>query len=291
MVLKREVNVEDIYNAQAILIAGQSTAGVEVGQPFELKISQGMIEGYSWVDKFGENPEVDTSSDPEDLWEFGGIYIYDADGTAPMQYISSSDVLDTGQTIEISGLDIDGLPVTQTITTNGQTNVTLATPLWRVFRMENESDFGSEINGILYFHIDPAPTSGVPLSTAVRAIINNGNNQTQMLLYTIPVGFVGFIRRGKFSISRAQSTGTAQCAYYSRRFGKVWKNKERFDVVANGSSQYTDLRPNWDIVPAKTDIRVSIEEVSSNGTGVSGSLQILLVEESKLIEAYKPLAQ
>lgn len=243
---------------------------------FVLDVSKGKVPGHSVVDKFGENPDVDTGSS-EDIWEFGGLYIYDTDGTAPIQYLSSDNVSDT-EPIKVTGLDINGDEVEQTITLIGQTNISLTTPLWRVYRLENEGV--NDIVGTVYCHTDPTPTLGVPLANSVRAIVTNGNNQSLMALYTIPKGYIGFLYRGELGASRSVSAGEAQTAYYSRRLGKVFKIKKRINISNSGSSIYQDARSFPDIIPSFTDIKLSVESVSNNNSGLFGTFDILLIEET-----------
>ncbi len=59
----------------------------------------------------------------------------------------------------------------QTVTLTGQTNKALATPLWRVYRMSNASSVS--IQGIAYCHTDASPSSGVPATANIRAIIDD----------------------------------------------------------------------------------------------------------------------
>lgn len=252
-----------------------------------LAVTSGQADGYSVVDKFGENPVITAASDPEDIWEFGGLYNYDTVGTAPIAYVSSSSAADTGQTIVIQGLDITGALVDQEITTTGQSNVTLTTPLWRVFRMENNSS--NDIAGVLYCHIDPAPTNGVPADIAVRAIISGSNNQTLMALYTIPLGKVGFLFKGELGMDFTGSIGTgtnfAKCRYYSRRVGKVFKVKKSLSLITAASSNYSDDRPFPDVIPALTDIRITAQEVSED-MGIWATFAIMLVDEELLDSEY-----
>jgi len=251
-----------------------------------LTIAMGNISGVGYVDKFGENPEIDTGSVPEDIWEQGGEYIYDADGTAPIMYLSSDSAADIGQTISVQGLDINGDLVNQEVITDGQNVVTLTTALWRVFRMENNSDTGLDLNGTIYCHIDPTPVSGTPSAADTRAIIDNGNNQTLMALYTVPKGKVGFLMRGEFGMSRSQTAGAIQSAYYSRRLGKVFKIKKRVDITNQGSSVYQDYRSFPDVIPALTDVKLRVEDVTANSTGVFGTFDIMLVDENKFTDSY-----
>ena len=254
--------------------------GVSIGNG--LDISMGRIPGYSVIDKFGENPEIDTGSTPEDIWELGGLYIYDANNTAPIVSLISDNALDT-QVISITGLDINGNQVDQEVTLNGTTRVALTTPLWRVYRMANEGVTGEDINGTVYCYIG---TGGVPAAADIRALIDNGHNQTLMALYTVPLGKVGFLFRGELGGSRSQNAGALQCAYYSRRVGKVFRIKKRVDITNQGTSIYQDERGFPDPVPALTDIRLTVESVSANNTGAFGTLCIMLVDEAILGNDY-----
>ena len=259
---------------------GDGTAYLNVGQPFNLKVNQGLVPGHTNIDKFGENPDIDTGTVPEDIWELGGLYIYDADNTAPIVSLISDNAADT-MDIEVQGLDINGNLTVQTLTLTGTTRVALTTPLWRVFRMTNIGTV--DMTGTVYCYIG---TGGVPTAANTRAIIDNGNNQTLMAIYTIPNGHVGFLCRGELGMSRSASSGAAQAAYYSRRFGSVFTVKKRVDITNQGSSIYQDLRPFPDVIPGKTDIRLTVEDVSANNTGVFGTFDILLIDESEFPDSY-----
>jgi len=56
-------------NATATLV-GSPTA-----KDYFVEVGQGNISGVSHSNKFGRNPEVDTGSAPEDLWDGGGVYV------------------------------------------------------------------------------------------------------------------------------------------------------------------------------------------------------------------------
>ena len=169
--------------------------------------SQGFYDGTIVVDKFGENPAIATTTDPEDLWEFGGEYNYTANAGAT-HYVSSSSAADT-QLISFGTItaDSDGNWNLETFTQNvaGQVKTELLPPsgdnIVRVWRMANEGDAGEDLAGTLYCYEDDTVTDGKPdTDSKVRAVIDNGNNQTLMLLYTIPTGYVGFLYRGEVGI-------------------------------------------------------------------------------------------
>lgn len=260
--------------------------------PFELLVSMRQIPGYDIVDKFGQNPLVATDTDPEDVWEGGGLYNYDADNTAPIISIASSDSGDT-QEIQVQGLDIDGNLVNEPVTLQGTTRVALPTPLWRVFRLENNADVGGDIIGNVFVYTG---TGAVPsLGDAnVRAVILNGNNQTQMALYTVPKGYFGFLWRGEIGIEYSGTVGAgtnyAKVQYQSRRYGKVFLTKKTLNVISAATSNYVDNRSFPDIIPALTDIKIKALTVSDD-MGVWAAFDILLVDENKFNPAFVAAVQ
>lgn len=272
-------------NLNGLLEIGQFTgydySKIGISESFELAVSKGLIPGHSIIDKYGENADIDTLTVPEDITELGGEYPYDADGTAPIVSLVSDNVLDT-QEIEILGQDINRNEITQTITLTGNVRAALTTPLWRVYRMSNEGLTGDNINGTVYCYTG---VGNVPIANEIRAIIENGNNQTLMAVYTIPLGKVGYLYRGELGVSRNKD-GDARCSYYSRRLGKVFKVKKRVSTVTNGSSTYQDERSFPDVIPSGTDIKLTVETASKNDMGIFGTFDILLVDESLSKNSY-----
>jgi hypothetical protein len=246
---------------------------------FLLAVEMGLIPGFSSLDKYGINPLIETTTTPEDIWEGGGIYPYDADGTAPIVSLASDATNDT-QPIKITGLDVSGDQVVQTIDLSGDTRVALTTPLWRAFRLENEGT--TDLTGTVFVYTGTGSVPSVG-DSEVRAIIDNGNNQTLMAIYTIPRGKVGFLHRGEagleYAAGNVSSLGEFVTGYYkSRRYGKVFKVKKSISMLTAATSVYQDLRTFPGVLPALTDIKLQIMVVSED-CGVWGTFDILLVDE------------
>ena len=157
---------------------------------FLLEVAKGNILGHTMINKFGENPDIDTATDPEDMWDAGGTYPFST--SADIDQLSSSDDGDT-QEITIIGLDENWEEVTQTKTLTGQTPVTLDTPLIRVYRAWNNGT--SDFAGDIYLTTNGAAlTLGVPdVASAIRMQVRNGNNQSLMCVYTVPAGKTAFV--------------------------------------------------------------------------------------------------
>jgi hypothetical protein len=238
-----------------------------------LNIAMGLVPGYSTMNKFGENPGIDTATDPEDIWDYGGLYVFST--TAAIDTISSSSVDDT-EPITIVGLDANWDEVTQTKTLTGQTKAVLETPLIRVYRAYNTGT--ADIVGGVYIYEDGDITDGVPDdSSTIRALINNGNNQTLMCIYTVPAGKTAYFISGYVAYAKSSNTG-AKFSWRARAFGGVFQVKSTVALIGTGSS-------TWDYhygvpvaLPEKADILIRCDEVESNGTAVAGGFDLILVD-------------
>lgn len=235
----------------------------------------GQVSGISFIDKFGANELVTTANTPQDVIQTGGIQLLAEWGNAPIT-VMYTDTEGNNQAIEVSGLDVDGKEVTQIVICNGLNQVVLATPLFRLFTAETNDT--TEFIGTVSFG------DGV----LVYGIITSQNQRTLIGSYTIPIGKVGYLHRGEFGVEVEGNAGSlaeyARFTYVSRRLGKVFTSKKRVTVMV-GSGAYTDTRSFPDIIPALTDIKIQVQEVSTN-MGVWAAFDIRLVDESKFSQAF-----
>jgi len=249
-------------------------------------VNMGFLPGYSVIDKFGVNLDIDIASVPEDIWEGGGEYPFSS--TADIVSASSSNNSDT-QEIVVYGLDENWADTRQVVTLQGQTRVALSTPLIRVYRIENNGI--SNFAGTVYVYSGTEATLGVPSgASVVKAVVDDGNNQTLMAVYTIPAGKVGFLYRGEIGMELDTLPSTDQqllrAHYKSRRFGKVFTVKKVITLMLAGSSNYKDRRSFADVIPAKTDIKLTVVSVSADNMGAWGTFDIMLVNEDRFSDAY-----
>ena len=99
--------------------------------PFQFDVARGAVPGVTYNRKFGSIDSIQAVV-PADVWQYGSTvgaeeYTWPADGTAPIDRVSSSSALDTNNVI-INGLDINGVDTTQTLMLTGQTPVVIPTP-------------------------------------------------------------------------------------------------------------------------------------------------------------------
>jgi hypothetical protein len=185
--------------------------------PYLYDIAKGNTPGHYSINKFGYNGTLPTSY--EDVWEQSLVYTYTT--TAQVMHCSSSDDTDT-QMIEVQGLDENWQRQIITVKLVGQTETAIGTALWmRIDRVRNlgATDFG----GTVYIYEDDTVAVGVPQTPAkIRAIAIGANNQTQMALFTIPAGHVGYITGIYASTS---STKLVSAGLFVREPGGVFQIK------------------------------------------------------------------
>lgn len=242
-----------------------------------LAIAEGKVTKKTFIHKFGHAGEIDVADTFVPIWDGAGVLTagnrdYNYSITNDINTVSSSNVADTHD-LEIQGLDINYELITQTVTLNGQNKVTLTTPLLRVFRMFNNNS--SDFAGNIYCYVDTAISVGVPTDTTkIRAIINNGNNQTLMALYTVPAGKTAYMRDYYVALLRS-ADNQSRVKLWSRLEGKVFRLKHQIAVSNRGTSAYQHRFEEPEVFTEKTDIYLSAD-ADANDTEVSGGFDIVL---------------
>lgn len=130
------------------------------------------------MNKFGANANSAIGIS-EDVWDGGGIYSFPE--TVDITHVSqdTDQIADRGLNIEVQGLDANWNLVVQNKTLNSSDTtipVSLDTPLRRVFRMRVLG------NVIIGSNTSVKNADG----SIVYGIIQTGNNQTLMAIYTVP---------------------------------------------------------------------------------------------------------
>jgi hypothetical protein len=70
---------------------------------FMLDVAMGRVPGVSYINKFGRNPDIDTATVPEDIWDGGGIWVPPT--AARTHDIVSSSVEDVGTLLSTGSAD------------------------------------------------------------------------------------------------------------------------------------------------------------------------------------------
>lgn len=242
---------------------------------YYLEVSRGNIAGHERKNKAGHNNDVDTLTDPEDMWDAGGTWV--APTAARVHSIVSTSILDTSagtgaRTVTIQGLNGSYVYTTETVSLNGTVP-------------------GNTVNSYViidYMFVATAGSlataQGVITATAavdltVTAQINVGDNQTHMAIYQIPASTKGYLNRVAFGMTQATAGSNCECHLMTKTDGGVWLVRRVVFLNNSGNSQQTiEIRPPLE-VQAKTSIKLRIFSVSASNTQVEGGFDLTLIAD------------
>ncbi len=228
-------------------------------------------EDFDYVHKFGTNQDVDTGSDPEDVWVPGGLYVFPTVAAATTIVSAGADDAAAGtgaRTVVVQGLDGSWMKQSETVTLNGTSAVTLTNTYLRVFRAWVATAGSGETNaGALTIAVDGTTVAVVPAL----------GGQTQQAVYTIPNDYVeGYLVGIHASLERGNTARTAVLRLLTREDGGAWRVRDLWELSTTGSSTQGIEFPYWVVLQPKTDIVIRCQEVSANDTGISAWFDLVL---------------
>jgi len=243
-------------------------------EPFELQVSRGQIQGHRNVTVFGFNPDVDTTQ--VSVWPLPSLITFPA--SALQMTVSSTSANDTAagtgaRTIVVQGLDANYNEVSETVTLNGQTAVTMTASLLRVnYAYVATAGSANSAVGDIYIGTGTV-TAGVP-ATAYDIIKLDYNNTTTGS-YTIPAGYTGYVSQGLFSTGQSGGSNQVQGRLLSRGTNNI-RMTAAITTLNNGVANYVFEYPL--AIPEKTTLEATAIGSSSNNA-VSSLFILVLVKE------------
>ena len=240
----------------------------------DLAISRGHSIGYRTLYKFGYNPDV--NGDEETVWEQGGDYPW-LDSAVTM-FVSSTSVNDTSggsgaNTILIQGLDENYVEIEETITLNGQTQVTTQLSYLRVYRAFVTLAGSSGTSGGTIYIGSSGATGGVPNGT-VYANLGIGN-QTQIAAYTVPAGHTLYVDEINITAALNLANKRVDASFHTRDFGSnVFRT--RFINVLQSNQLNQRFKYPQDFAE-KTDVEIRVSTNTTNNP-IAASFQGVLIK-------------
>lgn len=263
------------------VVAGPSPQGsITTDTDQNLLIAQGLVPGKVGVLTFGRNSDIDTNSDPEDVWEGGGLYVPPT--VAMIHSMVSTSVADaaagTGaRTVRVEGLDTNFLEIEETLTLNGTTAVSTTLAYRRINQVQVETAGSGEVNaGAITLTMQNAPVT-------VTAHVVAGRGQLTQAIYTLPAATRGYLGRLYAIVNKS---GVAASTASVTLFGRTGidgsepaiRNKFTAGLSRDGAGYIShDLTPPL-IVIGPCDVFFRVEEVSANDTSVDAGFDITLVD-------------
>ena len=245
---------------------------------FLIEVAKGNVTGHALVNKFGRNPDVDTGTDPEDIWDGGGIWVPPT--TARTHQITSSDDEDGGAgtdtgalTLRLFGLDASFALQQEDITLDGTNDVATASTYTMIHRMDvlTAGSAGKNIGVI---------TATADTDASVTAQIAPANNQTEMAIYQIPAATTGYLLYWYCDAGKAVgAAGKADIELLVKDFGAVYRLQRFIGIDTSGEGAYQEPMVAPIQVAAKTIIKLHVETVSASDMDIIGGFDLLLVDD------------
>ncbi len=245
---------------------------------FSVAVAQGKIQGYEPFFKFGRNPDIDTGTTPEDVWNGGGEYTGFPTETETMEIFSSSNQDTAGgngaRTVIISNLldvDCNEMPPV-TVTLDGQNPVSIGT-----FSYHRCSRMSVETAGSANHNVGNLTLRHTTTTSNVFAVMPAELNQTQIFAYTVPMGKTLYIPSFSIKMSRSNgSPGSANVRVRLRDHGSnVWRTVRNEEITNGQSFEFNGIA--YFIAEGGQDVKATVASVSDNNTIVNGSADGFLV--------------
>ena len=231
--------------------------------------------GISVVSQFARNADIDTTTDPEDLWNSSGLFTGQTTDDEAVEVLSSSAAdaaAGTGaRTVEISGLDSNFALQSETVTLNGTTPVDTAGTYTRVHSVRVlTAGSGGENAGTI--------TARHTTTTAnVFSVIPIGENRSGIAAYTVPANYQGWLTHIDADVAvAAAAAGWARIQLLVRPSGGVFEVLDQWQVADGERLQREFAMPHK--IAAQSDVRIRIDQVSTDNTSVSGGFEMILQE-------------
>lgn len=235
--------------------------------PFGIRMGAGLIANARPVFVFGFNPDVQNVE--ETVWDHGGVY--DSPASAVTMTVSSSSA-NTNAVVSVVGLGAGYVEQTELVTMNGQNAVSTTK---QYLRINAAYALTGTVADSIYIGTGTV-TGGIPANIYARVI--NGNNRTEMGVYTVPAGHTLYVTRGTVSHGSDSSAYiTSRLIYRLNGFlfqtaAKVTLNNKFIDFVFD----------NAIALPEKSDLEMRAICSKQQTNAVSASFQGILVKDGLL---------
>lgn len=238
---------------------------------FESVVAEGKADGRDIINKFGRNPDIDTATVPEDIWNGGGVYAGFPTGAPEEFQVFSSSASDTG-TIVFTYLPSSASTewLTATATLNGTTPVNTGITGYRMHTANYNS--GSSTG----FNVGEITIRHRTTTANVFCVMPIGRSQTNVAAYTVPAGHRGYIKRF-FVRVYGTSTDRVSGGLWVRSPGSGPRLRRSFTA---GSTDHFEEMPYGGLeFLAGSDIAVRIISASANNLEVTAGFDIEIVKE------------
>ena len=252
-------------------INGSVTGSTGVLGITEIDVALGNVSGVSTLIVAGRNPDIDTGTVPEDVWLGGGAYLgFDVAGAETLDLVSTSaNDTSTGtgaRTALVVGLDGSYNEISELVSLSG-TTVSQTTNTF--LRVNSVTIITSGSSGNNEGQINITQTTSGTLMSVVGSRVGND----QQALYTVPNGKKVYLKNINATLNDANNTH-ADFFVQARSFGGSWITSVTVGISQSGGQ--INLKTEYTVLAARTDIRVRVDSTSSNNTDITTLLSFLV---------------
>ena len=233
------------------------------GNPLRTLVCSGCTETRQIIGRNGAVTGVET------VWLAGGLYPWGAWDTPGVLVIVSDDALDVDVEITLEGLDADGEPVTETLTTDALDGTTPVTGLTTFARL-NAAYVSNGVN------MQSGATITVTRGGTTVAQIEAAYQTATMGVYSVPAGFTAEILSARWVPGKSDEL-TASVRV--RESGGVFRARDVVEVY-DGPTAYEYGRPDVPrsglLVGERGDIELRADRVAGGSAVLSGGVVVVL---------------
>lgn len=253
--------------------------------PVHRVIDKNYGDGFSVIHRFGYNPDVDSGTLPEDVWDGGGVYSFPTQLQLIQAVSDSANDAPAGtgmRTLIVIGLNEDWIATSDVIQLQGTTPVNGTVMFLRVLRMFGSS-FGStgENQGTV-------AVTGTVDTSLTFAQINPTNGQTMQAITTVPDERDVCLYHWTATLARTGTPSGAMAVvelmfrYNADEADSGWRVQQIMGLAATGSS---GLTVKWEPclnIPSRTDIRVRVIEGTDTNMQVASNFGMSTIRSGAL---------
>ena len=255
------------------------------GEPFSrdwmFAVAGGLLPGHSRVAGLGNNPDIDTSTFPEDVWSNGGLYPWLA-AAVPMEMLSSS-ASDAAagvgaRTVLINGLDANYNAISETITLNGITPVATTRSYLRINNLLVMSAGTSKTN-VGTITLRTVATVETHATIPVGAGTVGGYGISRRSIFTVPAGNTLFIDSFFGCVNRSTTQDAATIATFFQSPNGFYRMTLEFSIT-NAPYRHDGFPPI--VVAEKNDFCLRCNYTSTNNMDLTAAWLGVLINNSYL---------
>ncbi len=233
------------------------------GNPLRTLVCSGCTETRQVVGRNGGITGIET------IWGEGGLYPWSAWATPGVLVIVSDDAADTGVEVTLEGLDADGEPVTEVLTTDGSDGTTPVTGT-QVFGRLNAAYVSNGVD------MQAAATITITRGGTTVSAILAAYQSAEMGVYSVPAGSTAEILSVRWVPGRLDEL-TASVRV--RDAGGVFRARDVVEVY-DGPTVYEYGRPDVPrsglLVGERGDIELRADRVAGGSAVLSGGVVVVL---------------